>query len=98
MRATAISLEWEEPGYDETILTCCGDKDVVLGVLNLGADQVETVDHIIGRVRQALKVVPPERLSLAPDCGLWHLTRDTAFRKTRAMALAADAVRVELGI
>ena len=44
------------------------------------------------------EVVPPERLSLAPDCGLWHLSRDTAFRKTRAMALAAEAVRTELGI
>jgi 5-methyltetrahydropteroyltriglutamate--homocysteine methyltransferase len=97
-RADAISLEWEEPGYDESILAACGGKTVVLGVLNLGSDTVETVDHLIARTRAALRVVPAERLSLAPDCGLWHLPREVAFRKIRAMALAAKALRTELGI
>ncbi|MCS6802549.1 MAG: 5-methyltetrahydropteroyltriglutamate--homocysteine methyltransferase [Chloroflexota bacterium] len=97
-RACAISLEWEEPGYDETILNACGDKIVVLGVLNLGVEAVETVDHVLERVRAALRVVPPERLSLAPDCGLWHLPRAVAFRKIRTMALAAQAIRAEVGL
>ncbi|MFN8532507.1 MAG: 5-methyltetrahydropteroyltriglutamate--homocysteine methyltransferase [Dehalococcoidia bacterium] len=97
-RVTGISLEWEEPGYDETILDACGDKAVVLGVLNLGSEQIETVASIAGRVTQALRIIPPERLSLAPDCGLWHLPREIAYRKIRAMALAAQAVRADLAI
>lgn len=91
-----ISLEWEEPGYDEEILHRAGDKTVVLGVLNLGTDVVESVDHVASRLRQALKVVPPGRLSPAPDCGLWHLKRDVAYQKIRNMAMAAEVVRSEL--
>lgn len=97
-RVTALSLEWEEPGYDETILAACGDKIVVLGVLNLGTEAVETIDHVLARTRTALRVVPAERLSLAPDCGLWHLPRTVAFQKIRVMALAAQALRTELGL
>lgn len=92
----AISLEWEEPGYDEEILRRAGAKTVVLGVLNLGTTSIESVDHIASRIRQALKVVPAERLSPAPDCGLWHLNRDIAYQKMRNMVMAAEVVRSEL--
>lgn len=70
---------------------------MILGVLNLGTDEIEPVEHIAARIRDALRVVPPERLHLAPDCGMWFLPRDVAFGKLRAMVAAADAVRGELG-
>jgi 5-methyltetrahydropteroyltriglutamate--homocysteine methyltransferase len=49
-------------------------------------------------VRAALEVVPPERLHLAPDCGMWFLPREVAFAKLRALVLAAQLVRAELGL
>ena len=36
-----------------------------------------------------------ERISLAPDCGMWFVRRDVAERKLRAMCLAAAALRAE---
>jgi 5-methyltetrahydropteroyltriglutamate--homocysteine methyltransferase len=40
--------------------------------------------------------VAPERLVVAPDCGLKYLPRDAAFGKMRAMAAGAAIVRREL--
>ena len=69
---------------------------MILGVLNLGTQEIEPVDHIAARIRAALQVVPPERLHLAPDCGMWFLPREVAFGKLRAMVTAAEMVRAEL--
>jgi len=98
-RADEISLEYEQPGHQPDVLAHCGNKAVILGLLNNAPDApVETVDHIIGRARAALAVVPAERLRLAPDCGMWFLPREQAFRKISALALAARALRNERGM
>ena len=92
----AISLEYEQPGHGPGLLERAGAKDVVLGVLNLATDApVETVEHIAGRARDAAAVVGPERLSLAPDCGMWFLPRATALAKITAMEQAARVLRDE---
>jgi 5-methyltetrahydropteroyltriglutamate--homocysteine methyltransferase len=98
-RADEISLEYEQPGHEPDVLTHCGDKAVILGLLNNALDApIETVDHIVARARRALDVIPIERLRLAPDCGMWFLPREQAFRKISALALAAAALRNEYGI
>jgi len=45
-----------------------------------------------------LHVLPPERLVVAPDCGLKYLPRDVAYGKMRAMAKGAAMVRREYTI
>jgi 5-methyltetrahydropteroyltriglutamate--homocysteine methyltransferase len=92
----AISLEYEQPGHNPEILRHCGDKTVILGLLNLGAHTVEKPEYLAKRVRAAMEVVPPERLHLAPDCGMWFLPRAVAFAKTRALVLGAEIVKNEL--
>jgi 5-methyltetrahydropteroyltriglutamate--homocysteine methyltransferase len=93
-----ISLEYEQPGHQPDVLVHCGSKAVILGLLNNSPDApVEPVDHILARARAALEVVPAERLRLAPDCGMWFLPRDRAFRKIAALGLAAAALRNEVG-
>ena len=91
--ADAISLEYEQPGHGPELLRHCGEKDVLLGLLNLGTEEVETPERIAARVQAALEVVPPERLHLAPDCGMWFLPREVAFAKIRALVLGAELVR-----
>ena len=97
-RADAISLEYTQPGHGPKLLRRCGDKQILLGVLDLGTQAVEPPEEIAGRVRDALDVVPPSRLHLAPDCGMWFLRREVAFAKMRAMVVAAAIVRGELGL
>jgi 5-methyltetrahydropteroyltriglutamate--homocysteine methyltransferase len=96
-RATHLSLEAAQPGLDPAALRDVGDKSIVLGVLDLGSAEIETAEVVAGRIRRALEVVPPERLVVAPDCGMKYLPRGRAFRKLEAMVAGARLVRDELG-
>jgi 5-methyltetrahydropteroyltriglutamate--homocysteine methyltransferase len=89
-----ISLEYEQPGHIPELLTHAGKKAVILGLLNLDTEApVETVDHILQRAKDALKVVSADRLRLAPDCGMWFLPRDRALGKIAALEQAAARLR-----
>ena len=70
----------------------------MLGVLDLGSPEAETAEVVAGRIRRALMVLPPERLVVAPDCGMKYLSRDLAYRKLEAMVAGAKLVREELGL
>jgi 5-methyltetrahydropteroyltriglutamate--homocysteine methyltransferase len=94
--ATHVSLEAAQPRLDVEVLRDLPGKVIVLGVLDLGSSEVETADVVAGRIRKALAVVPPERLVVAPDCGMKYLPRDRAFRKLEAMVAGAWLVREDL--
>ena len=87
--ATHVSLEAAQPNLDPEVLRDVSDKTIVLGVLDLGSDEVETPEVVAGRIRRALAVVPPERLVVAPDCGMKYLPRKRAFCKLQAMVAGA---------
>ena len=95
--ATHLSLEAAQPGLAPDVLGEVGDKVIVLGVLDLGSAEAETPEVVADRIRQALTVLRPDRLVVAPDCGMKYLTRDLAFRKLEAMVAGAQIVREELG-
>jgi 5-methyltetrahydropteroyltriglutamate--homocysteine methyltransferase len=94
--ATHISLEAAQPKLDPEVLRALPSKVIVLGVLDLGSPETETPETVADRIRRALEVVPPERLVLAPDCGMKYLTRPVAFAKLQALADGAGLVRGEL--
>jgi 5-methyltetrahydropteroyltriglutamate--homocysteine methyltransferase len=95
--ATHLSLEAAQPGLDPEVLRMLDGKTVILGVLSLADDaEVETPEVVADRIRRALAVVPPERLVVAPDCGMKYLPREKAFAKLQAMVAGARLVRVEL--
>jgi len=90
-----ISVETAQPRLDCQVLSHLDGKTIILGVLNLGDETVETPDEVIGRVHRALEYVPAERLVLAPDCGMKYLPREAAFGKLSAMTAAAGRLRAE---
>jgi 5-methyltetrahydropteroyltriglutamate--homocysteine methyltransferase len=94
----AVSLEYEQPGHGPELLRHLNGKDVILGLLDLSTHDVETPEHVGRRLRDALAVVPPERLHPAPDCGMWHLPRDVAYAKLAALVQGTQSVRRELGL
>jgi 5-methyltetrahydropteroyltriglutamate--homocysteine methyltransferase len=94
--ATHISLEAAQPDLDPEVLRDLPAKTIVLGVLDLGSSDVETPELVARRVRRALAVVPPERVVVAPDCGMKYLPRERAFRKLEAMVAGARLVREDL--
>jgi 5-methyltetrahydropteroyltriglutamate--homocysteine methyltransferase len=96
--ATHVSLEAAQPDLDPEVLRDLPDKTILVGVLDLGAEEVETPEVVATRLRRALEVVPPERLVAAPDCGMKYLPRERAFRKLEAMVAGTRLVRAELGV
>ena len=96
--ATHLSLEAAQPNLDPEVLRDVRDKTIILGVLDLGSSEVETPDVVADRIRKALTVVGPERLVVAPDCGMKYLPRELAFRKLEAMVAGARVVREDLGL
>jgi 5-methyltetrahydropteroyltriglutamate--homocysteine methyltransferase len=96
--ATHLSLEAAQPALDAGVLREVPSKAIVLGVLDLGSPDAETPEQVADRIRRALTVLPPERLVVAPDCGMKYLSRDLAFRKLQALVAGARLVREELGV
>jgi 5-methyltetrahydropteroyltriglutamate--homocysteine methyltransferase len=94
--ASQISIEAAQPRLDLSVLSNLKSKTVMVGVLDLGSGKVETAAEVAGRIRAALKVLPPERVIPAPDCGMKYLTREAAFGKLKALAEGAAIVRREL--
>jgi 5-methyltetrahydropteroyltriglutamate--homocysteine methyltransferase len=95
-RATQISIEAAQPRLDPAMLDLLPDKQVMYGVLDLKDHAVETPEIVAARLRQALGHIAPERLVVAPDCGMKYLPRDVAYAKLRAMVKGRDIVRAEL--
>jgi 5-methyltetrahydropteroyltriglutamate--homocysteine methyltransferase len=91
-----ISIETAQSKLDCSMLAGLPEKSIVLGVLDLGDQTVETPAIVAERIRRALPYVAPERLIVAPDCGLKYLPRNVAFAKMHAMVAGAAIVRHEL--
>jgi 5-methyltetrahydropteroyltriglutamate--homocysteine methyltransferase len=73
------------------------DKEIVVGVIDVKDEQVETPVVVAGRIRKALEHIRPEKLSISPDCGMKFMPRDRAFGKLKAMVEGTRIVRKELG-
>jgi 5-methyltetrahydropteroyltriglutamate--homocysteine methyltransferase len=91
-----ISIEAAQPKLDLAILKAFSTKTIILGVLDLGDMNIETPEGIAARIREALTYVLPERLMVAPDCGMKYMPRQVAYQKLRTMVLGAAIVRESL--
>jgi 5-methyltetrahydropteroyltriglutamate--homocysteine methyltransferase len=97
--ATHIAIESAQQDVDLRVLRHLAGKNVILGVVDLADDSpVETPEIVAERVRVALLHIEPERLSLAPDCGMKYLSRETAFAKLNALVDGVAIVRHGLGL
>jgi len=94
--ADQISIEAAQPRLDPAVLEQLPSKRVILGVLDLGDMNVESGEVVAERIRGALRHIDPERLLVAPDCGMKYLPREVARGKLRALVDGAALARAEL--
>jgi 5-methyltetrahydropteroyltriglutamate--homocysteine methyltransferase len=73
-------------------------KDVAVGIIDVKSYYVETLQDVAGRVRACLRHAPPDKLSLAPDCGLSQTARWAARAKLQNLVAGVKLVRKELGL
>jgi 5-methyltetrahydropteroyltriglutamate--homocysteine methyltransferase len=95
-KAQQVSIEAAQPRLDLAVLRNLPSKTIILGVIDLADTTVETPDLVAGRIRAALAHVPPERLIIAPDCGMKYLPRAVAYGKMKAMVDGARIVRQDV--
>jgi len=91
-----VSVECAASRVDISVLAHVRDMDVLLGVIDVGTEVVETPELVAARIRAALAYVSPERLYPCTDCGLVPRSRAAALGKLWALAEGAAIARREL--
>ena len=97
-RADQFVLEFanREMREIEQLAAFCGDREVGLGVVDIKSFYVEPAEEIAGRIREALRYVAPDKVTINPDCGFFQLPRWLSVLKLRRMVEATRLVRREL--
>jgi 5-methyltetrahydropteroyltriglutamate--homocysteine methyltransferase len=96
-----LVLEYATPRAGQ--LLPVNGKELGLGVVNPRTVEVESSDAVVARVREACRLLPPEKIFLNPDCGFGTFSRrpmnspEVATKKLEVMVEAATTLRKELG-
>jgi len=68
-------------------------KDVLVGVIDVASDVIETPEQVADTIGAALRFVPKHRLYACTNCGLAPMSRDVAEAKLLALARGAALAR-----
>jgi 5-methyltetrahydropteroyltriglutamate--homocysteine methyltransferase len=95
LAADELHLEMASREFAELeVIEAIGERhDVGVGVIDVKSYYVETPEDVEERIRGCLRYVPPERLSVSPDCGLSQTARWAAQQKLANMVEGARRVR-----
>jgi 5-methyltetrahydropteroyltriglutamate--homocysteine methyltransferase len=91
-----VSIETAQSNLDCAVLKGLPNKKIILGVIDLSTDEIETPELVATRIRRALPFVNAADVIVAPDCGMKYLPREVAFGKLQAMVGGAQIVRSQL--
>ena len=72
-------------------------KDVMVGVIDVASDEIETPEQVADTIGRALQYVPKNRLLPCTNCGLAPMDRDVALKKLQALAQGAALARERYG-
>jgi 5-methyltetrahydropteroyltriglutamate--homocysteine methyltransferase len=88
-----VSLECANSRVPLSLISLLKDKMVMVGVIDVATNEVETAEKVAGTIRAALEHVDRERLLPCTNCGLAPLSRDVASAKLRALGAGAELAR-----
>ncbi|MDE2005009.1 MAG: methionine synthase [Rhodospirillales bacterium] len=92
-RIDQVSLEFVHSRVPGELMALLRGKDVMVGVIDVATDRVETPEDVAASIRAALAHVPPERLYPCSNCGLAPMRRDIAAAKLGALGAGARLAR-----
>ncbi|HYX65986.1 MAG TPA: methionine synthase [Burkholderiales bacterium] len=96
-RLDQVSLECIHSRVPIELLGLLKGKDVLLGVIDVANDKVETAREVADVIGRALKFVPARHLYPCTNCGMAPMDRDIAVRKLEALAAGTALARKKLG-
>jgi len=91
-----VSLECINSRVPLALLKLLGDKQVVLGAIDVATDRIETPEEVAATLRRALAYVPLERMEASTNCGMAPLDHAVATAKLGALAAGAAIINKEL--
>jgi 5-methyltetrahydropteroyltriglutamate--homocysteine methyltransferase len=92
-----VSLECMHSHVPMELMQLLEGKDVMVGVIDVANDTVETAEQVAAVIASALKYVPKNRLIACTNCGMAPMSREIALAKLRALAEGAKLAGDRLG-
>jgi 5-methyltetrahydropteroyltriglutamate--homocysteine methyltransferase len=84
-----VSLECIHSHVPPELMALLKGKDVMVGVIDVASDEVETPEQVCETIGKALQFVPRHRLIACTNCGMAPMSREVAEAKLRALAQGA---------
>jgi 5-methyltetrahydropteroyltriglutamate--homocysteine methyltransferase len=92
-RIKQVSLECIHSHVPPQLMALLKGKDVLVGVIDVASDKVETPEEVADTIGRALQFVPRARLFACTNCGMAPMRREIARAKLRALAAGAALAR-----
>ncbi|MGO9998796.1 MAG: methionine synthase [Acetobacteraceae bacterium] len=92
-RIDQISLECRNSHVPMALMRLLAGKDVLVGVIDVATDRVETPEEVADTIADALSFVPAERLFPCTNCGMAPMRREVAEAKLAALGAGAALAR-----
>jgi len=96
-RIDQVSLECVHSRVPPDLMALLKGKDVMVGVIDVADQAIETPEEVAETIGRALQFVPRERLRPCTNCGLAPMPREVALAKLRALGLGAALARQRWG-
>ena len=96
-RIDQVSLECIHSRVPPELMALLAGKDVMVGVIDVASDAIETPDEVADTIGRALQFVPRDRLIACTNCGLAPMSRALAQAKLAALAQGAALARQRFG-
>jgi 5-methyltetrahydropteroyltriglutamate--homocysteine methyltransferase len=88
-----VSLECFHSHVPMDLIALLKGKDVMVGVIDVASDVIETPEEVADTIGKALQFVSKEHLFPCTNCGLAPMSRDVAWKKLQALAKGAELAR-----
>jgi 5-methyltetrahydropteroyltriglutamate--homocysteine methyltransferase len=92
-RIGQVSLECSNSKVPIELLSLLKGKDVLLGVIDVATDEIESAEDVAATIGEALRFVPRERIMPCTNCGMAPMRRDIAAAKLKALGTGAELAR-----
>jgi 5-methyltetrahydropteroyltriglutamate--homocysteine methyltransferase len=96
-RIDQVSLECKNSRVPLELLALLKGKDLMVGVIDVASDVVETPEDVLATIEAASRFVPAERIYPCTNCGMAPMRRDIAFAKLAALGAGAKLARGRFG-
>ncbi len=96
-RIDQVSLECFHSHVPPDLMALLKGKEVMVGVIDVASDTIETAEEVATTIAEALSFVPRDKLIACTNCGRAPMSREVAEGKLRALAAGAALARQRLG-